>query len=57
LQVLVQGHDEKSGFCRGLTRNYLTVAFAGGKEMINREVPVRIEEMGATTDLAGVAVA
>jgi len=56
LRVLVQGHDARSGLCRGLTRNYLTVAFAGEKEMVNREVVVRVKEMGTTTDLAGVSV-
>ncbi len=57
LRVLVQGYDVESGFCRGLTRNYLTVAFAGDKEMINREMVVRTGNRGTITDLTGVFVA
>ena len=56
LRVLVQGHDSRSGFCRGLARNYLTVAFPGDAGMENREIGVRVEQRGATTDLTGVGV-
>ncbi|HEY4743322.1 MAG TPA: tRNA (N(6)-L-threonylcarbamoyladenosine(37)-C(2))-methylthiotransferase MtaB [Desulfuromonadaceae bacterium] len=56
LRVLVQGHDMKSGSCRGLARNYLTVAFPGGTGMENREVVVRVEGRGESTDLAGTRV-
>jgi len=57
LLVLVQGYDEKKGLCRGLARNYITVAFAGDEGMLNREFAVRVEQMGTSTDLLGVAVA
>ncbi|MBI2353625.1 MAG: tRNA (N(6)-L-threonylcarbamoyladenosine(37)-C(2))-methylthiotransferase MtaB [Deltaproteobacteria bacterium] len=57
LRVLVQGYDAKSGLCRGLARNYVTVAFAGEAEMVNRELVVRTEGMGRETDLTGAAVA
>lgn len=57
LGVLVQGYDTKSGLCRGLSRNYITVAFAGSAAMVNREVAVRAEGMGEGTDLQGVVVA
>jgi threonylcarbamoyladenosine tRNA methylthiotransferase MtaB len=56
LRVLVQGYDAKTGLCRGLSRNYITVEFAGGEAMINRELPVRTCGMGSGTDLVGVLV-
>lgn len=43
LQVLVQGFDETSGVCNGISRNYITVKFPGHKEMINTEQTVKIE--------------
>jgi threonylcarbamoyladenosine tRNA methylthiotransferase MtaB len=57
LRVLVQGYDAKSEICRGLSRNYITVAFSGGEKRVNQEVVVRIETEGTVTDLTGVAVA
>ena len=42
LRVLVQGFDEKTGICRGLSRNYINVSFSGRKEMVNEEVSVLI---------------
>ncbi|MEI6305691.1 MAG: tRNA (N(6)-L-threonylcarbamoyladenosine(37)-C(2))-methylthiotransferase MtaB [Deltaproteobacteria bacterium] len=53
LHVLVQGNDEK-GHCRGLSRNYLNVRFAGSVEMLNREVIVTAVEMGNDADLEGI---
>ncbi|HEX9023688.1 MAG TPA: tRNA (N(6)-L-threonylcarbamoyladenosine(37)-C(2))-methylthiotransferase MtaB [Geobacteraceae bacterium] len=53
LRVLVQGHDSRKGLCMGLARNYLTVAFPGEREMVNREVVVRAERTGDATDLTG----
>jgi threonylcarbamoyladenosine tRNA methylthiotransferase MtaB len=42
LQVLVQGRDEKTGVCNGLSRNYSAVSFGGGKSLVNEEVLVKI---------------
>ena len=40
--VLVQGFDCKTGICRGLSRNYLVVSFAGKAAFVNSEIRVRI---------------
>lgn len=42
-KVLVQKFDKKTGLCRGLSRNYMVVAFAGKEEFINIEVNVKIQ--------------
>lgn len=42
LKVLVQGYDDKSGTCRGLSRNYINVSFSGEKSLVNKEVNVVI---------------
>ena len=42
IEVLVQGHNDKSGACRGLSRNYIPVSFPGVKALVNEEVSVRI---------------
>ena len=42
LDVLVQGFDATTGFCRGLSRNYIVVSFAGEAGFINRECNVTI---------------
>jgi len=51
LQVLIQGYDETSGLCNGISRNYVTVRFPGQRGMINTEEKV------AVTDVAGEHVA
>lgn len=56
LRVLVQGYDAKSGLCRGLSENYISVAFAGTEGMLNRVIAVRGEGMGTTTDLLGAVI-
>ena len=56
LSVLVQGYNDRKRICRGLARNYLTVAFPGSAGMENREVTVRVEKTGDSTDVAGVGV-
>ncbi len=38
LQVLVQGFNEKTGICRGLSRNYISVSFPGTQALVNEEV-------------------
>lgn len=43
LQVLVQGYDETSGGCSGISRNYVTVRFPGHKGMINTEQAVTVD--------------
>ncbi len=43
LTVLVQGFNDKTGVCRGLTRNYITVSFPGTKDLVNEEVSITIE--------------
>ena len=42
LKILIQGHEESSGTCRGLSRNYINVSCPGGKSLINEEVTVMI---------------
>ena len=46
--VLVQGFDSKSGLCRGLSRNYLNVAFVGKASFVNSEIGVKITESDGT---------
>jgi len=43
LQVLVQGYDETSGVCNGISRNYVAVRFPGQKEMINTEQVLKVD--------------
>jgi threonylcarbamoyladenosine tRNA methylthiotransferase MtaB len=43
LTVLVQGFNDKTGVCRGLTRNYINVSFPGTKDLVNEEVSITIE--------------
>jgi threonylcarbamoyladenosine tRNA methylthiotransferase MtaB len=42
IAVLVQGYNDKTGVCRGLSRNYITVSFPGVKALVNEEVSVLI---------------
>jgi threonylcarbamoyladenosine tRNA methylthiotransferase MtaB len=42
LDVLVQGGNDTSGICRGLSRNYISVSFPVEKLQINEEVSVLI---------------
>ena len=42
LDVLVQGVDNKTGLCRGLSRNYLLVSFSGEQALVNNEISVKI---------------
>jgi threonylcarbamoyladenosine tRNA methylthiotransferase MtaB len=42
LDILVQGYSEKTGQCRGLSRNYISASFPGGKTNVNKEVTVLI---------------
>lgn len=42
LEVLVQGYNDKSGICRGLSRNYIPVSFPGVKGLVNEETAVRL---------------
>jgi threonylcarbamoyladenosine tRNA methylthiotransferase MtaB len=41
--VLVQGFNEKTGVCRGLSRNYINVSCPGAKALVNEEVTIMIE--------------
>jgi threonylcarbamoyladenosine tRNA methylthiotransferase MtaB len=43
LSVLVQGFNEKTGICRGLSRNYINVSFPGTKALVNNEVAITME--------------
>lgn len=54
LRVLVQGYDDKTMLCRGLSRNYITLCFKGGSDLLNREVTVRTTGMGSGSDMTGV---
>ena len=47
-RVLVQKFDKKTGLCRGLSRNYMVVAFAGKEEFANIEVNVKIQRSDGT---------
>lgn len=49
LDVLVQGFDNKTGLCGGLSRNYLNVAFVGKASFVNSEICVKITESGGTS--------
>ena len=42
LDILVQGYDEKTGRCRGLSRNYISASFPGEKIYVNTEVATLI---------------
>lgn len=42
LRILVQGYDDKTGLCRGLSRNYINASFPGAKLLVNEEVSVLI---------------
>ncbi len=44
LEVLVQGHDARTGCCKGLSRNYINASFSGEKSLLNNEVSVIITE-------------
>ncbi len=54
LDVLVQGHDDKSGVCRGLSRNYITASFSGEKSFVNEEVSVHISSCNGDVCLGRV---
>ena len=56
LPVLVQGYDDKSSICKGLTRNYITLKFKGSRDMLNREVGVRTTGVGTGTDMTGLLI-
>ncbi len=48
LEVLVEGdRDREAGHLKGVSRNYIPVAFQGTPDMIGSEVPVRIESASA----------
>lgn len=42
LKVLVQGFNPATGLCNGLSRNYVSVSFAGAKSYINQEMDVTV---------------
>jgi threonylcarbamoyladenosine tRNA methylthiotransferase MtaB len=48
LRVLVQGFNEKTGICRGLSRNYITTSFPGTKVLVNEEVSAMIQSCSGT---------
>ena len=43
LLVLVQGFNEKTGICSGLSRNYINVSFTGTQSLVNEEVTIMVE--------------
>ena len=55
LQVLVQGFDETTGTCRGISRNYVTVTFSGNKVMINTERRVKLDAIAGESACGVVA--
>jgi len=42
IDVLVQGSNDTSGVCRGLSRNYISTSFPGETTLVNKEVSVLI---------------
>ena len=42
LDVLVQGNNDTSGICRGLSRNYISTSFPGETSRVNEEVSVLV---------------
>jgi threonylcarbamoyladenosine tRNA methylthiotransferase MtaB len=46
LLVLVQEFNQKTGTCRGLSRNYVTVSCPGEASFINREIKVVVQKCG-----------
>jgi threonylcarbamoyladenosine tRNA methylthiotransferase MtaB len=42
LDVLVQGCNDNTGICKGLSRNYINASFSGTKALVNEEVSVLI---------------
>jgi threonylcarbamoyladenosine tRNA methylthiotransferase MtaB len=42
LEVLVQGCNDNTGICKGLSRNYINISFPGTKALVNEEVTVLI---------------
>ncbi len=49
LEVLVQGFNQNTSICNGLSRNYVAVTFAGESELINREVLVNVIDCDGVT--------
>ena len=47
--VLVQGFDSNTALCRGLSRNYVTVACPGEKTFVNSEIIVKILQSDGAT--------
>jgi threonylcarbamoyladenosine tRNA methylthiotransferase MtaB len=45
LQVLVQGYDDNSMICNGISRNYVSARFPGHPEMINTEQVVKVADI------------
>lgn len=43
LQVLTQGYNSKAMKYKGLSRNYIEVAFQGEEGLLNREISVKVE--------------
>ena len=42
LDLLVHGYNDKSGICRGLSRNYISASFPGEKSLVKEEVSILI---------------
>ena len=42
LKVLVHGYNDKSGVCKGLSRNYISASFPGEKSLVKEEVSILI---------------
>lgn len=42
VDVLIQGYNDKSGLCKGLSRNYISVSCPGVRPLINEEVTIQI---------------
>jgi threonylcarbamoyladenosine tRNA methylthiotransferase MtaB len=40
--ILVQGYNNKTGNCSGLSRNYISVSFPGSKSLVNKVVSILI---------------
>ena len=47
-KVLVQGYDDNSSVCNGISRNYFSVVFPGSKDLFNTECTVQVKEVSST---------
>jgi threonylcarbamoyladenosine tRNA methylthiotransferase MtaB len=42
INLLIQGYNDKSGLCKGLSRNYISASFSGARSLVNEEVSIQV---------------